>query len=353
MHPHDTNADQGSVKNNDYMQANTANGDKRKIKVAHIVHDLDLGGIRSVIYSIAESRLSERFCFSYYKAAPRLWFTPLGVDIIMMHCASNWQTIPKVLALKAMNYRSKIIIQEHHYTAAFESRVSRLSWFRVMLRINYSLVDKVISVSEGQGLWIKARKLLPLKKLKIIPQCRKLDQFLEVPLKPVTGKLVLCAYGRLHEQKGFDLLIHVMKRLPHINLRIAGAGPQEAQLKELAGNAQNIEFCGQISDIPRFLTECDAVIIPSLFEPFGLVCLEARAAGRPVIVSDVDGLPEQVQGCGLIVKPNSEQALYDAVNSLDERQLKRWAQQARAGAKDAWKTYINRWDKLFVTLAEA
>ena len=135
-----------------------------------------------------------------------------------------------------------------------------------------------------------------------------------------------------------------------MKIKLGGLGPEEDSLKRLARGCHNIEFCGQVYNVPMFLATCDAVVIPSRFEPFGLVGLEARAAGRPIIVTDVDGLPEQAKNCGLVVNANDEEALIDAVESLDPVSLRRMAHQARESARSAWDVYLERWQSLLIQL---
>ena len=333
-----------------YDSTNNDHASEKRVHIAHVLNDLDVGGIRTVIESISESKLADQFQFSYHALSPRLWLKPLGADIIMFHNASNWRALPRLAVVQLINPKAKIVIQEHHYTKAFESSVPKNRRFLTMLRLNYALVDKVVAVSQGQGKWIKQRQLLPKNKLSIIPQSCRVDQFMLVPFKPFRKKLVLAAYGRFHTQKGFDLLIKAAKKLPHVKIKLGGLGPEEQTLRRLARGCHNIEFCGQVYNVPMFLAACDAVVIPSRFEPFGLVGLEARAAGRPIIVTDVDGLPEQAHDCGLVVNANDEEALIDAIESLDPVSLRRMAHQARESARATWDVYLDRWRSLLIQL---
>nr|WP_254305882.1 glycosyltransferase [Sphingopyxis sp. BSNA05] len=112
------------------------------------------------------------------------------------------------------------------------------------------------------------------------------------------------AYGRFVGDKGFDRLIGAMNALGdqrEVRLLLGGFGPDEQKLKRLAGSRRNISFYGQIDRVDDFLGRCDLVAIPSKYEAYGLVATEARLAARPLIVSGVGGLPEQVGDAGLIV----------------------------------------------------
>ncbi|MBN1993081.1 MAG: glycosyltransferase family 4 protein [Anaerolineae bacterium] len=115
---------------------------------------------------------------------------------------------------------------------------------------------------------------------------------------------VVFAVARLVYQKGLHRLVEAAPRIlaqfPETRLIIAGRGPEAKNLKQEAwhlGVADCIDFVGFISDKERnryYQTACCAVF-PSLYEPFGIVALEAMALGCPVVVSDVGGLSEIVK----------------------------------------------------------
>ncbi len=109
---------------------------------------------------------------------------------------------------------------------------------------------------------------------------------------------------------------------------------------------------GKVDDVPAFLAQSDVVIIPSRWEPWGNVCLEAKAAHKPVIVSAVDGLVEQVRGigCGICVLPDDPQILAEAIAQFCDRSysasLGSWGEQARESVRDAWEEHLNAWEDL-------
>ncbi len=118
-------------------------------------------------------------------------------------------------------------------------------------------------------------------------------------LTPCAGS-VFGAVGRMEPQvKGFDLLIRAFARLAaqdsDARLRIAGDGPERAELEALAydeGVADRIEFAGFVRDVPGFLAGVNVFVNPSRWEAFGNTLVEGMAAGLPCIASRVGGLPE-------------------------------------------------------------
>ncbi|MDN4093164.1 DUF1957 domain-containing protein [Brevibacillus agri] len=115
---------------------------------------------------------------------------------------------------------------------------------------------------------------------------------------------VLFFVGRLVQEKGVHLLLEAMARLRyefgHATLLIAGKGPMQGQWQRRAeemGIADRVKFLGFVDDARRdqlFLL-ADLAVFPSLYEPFGIVALEAMALGVPVLVADTGGLREIVR----------------------------------------------------------
>ncbi|MCU0516848.1 MAG: glycosyltransferase family 4 protein [Oscillatoria sp. Prado101] len=270
-------------------------------------------------------------------------------DIIIFHDSCSWKELPVILRCKC---RAKLLIHDHHYGQEFEkSNVISLPRFRLMLKLAYGMADRVVAVSHAQAKWMTENKLVKPAKLRVIQQSTKLEDLLALPSKRVEMPLILAAYGRFCQQKGFDVLIKAMRLIPQqkVRLYLGGYGPDEEALQELARGQENIKFLGTIRDVPAFLTACDVVVIPSRREPWGNVCLEAKAAGKPVIVSRVDGLIEQVTDCGILVPPEDPHSLADAIEkvcSLPESTLQVWGQQGRESVSQAWENYVMKWEAL-------
>ena len=122
----------------------------------------------------------------------------------------------------------------------------------------------------------------------------------------------LAAAGRLVKMKGFQRLIPLMRYLPEVDLRIAGTGPYEAELRALAGDLPNVRFEGLLGGpaLARLFRSARAVVVPSLFpETFGYVVLEAFAVGTPVVVHEGGGALYEtgfLSGGGLAYRTDTE-----------------------------------------------
>ncbi|MBX6311649.1 MAG: glycosyltransferase family 4 protein [Isosphaeraceae bacterium] len=103
--------------------------------------------------------------------------------------------------------------------------------------------------------------------------------------------------GRLEKIKGFQDVIDAVRRLPDLDLRIAGTGQYETALRERAQGLPNVHFEGRLdaAQVAALFRGARAVVVPSLvYETFGYVVLEAFAERTPVIVRNLGALPELI-----------------------------------------------------------
>lgn len=150
-----------------------------------------------------------------------------------------------------------------------------------------------------------------------------------VPFSPVreSAPFKLLAVGRLVDQKGFSTLVEALPRIlerhPGTQLTIAGTGPQRDALADLAtglGVARSITFAGWVPDAAELMLEHDLLVHPARWEGFGLVLLEAMAAGLPVVGSTAGAIPEVLGSAAVALVPADEpDRLADAVDrSLED-----------------------------------
>ncbi|MBD2204668.1 glycosyltransferase family 4 protein [Calothrix sp. FACHB-1219] len=300
----------------------------------------------SVLKSLTDSYLKNK-CDFVIGSSEKLSESKSSFPAIIVHDSCNWQRLLKLLIIKLKNPQSKIVIHEHHYSEGFvQCNVPNKFRFYLMLKLSYGLADWVVAISSGQQKWLQENHLVSAKKLVLIQPCRALNDFFTVPPKPIEKPLIVGAYGRFHPQKGFDTLLEAMKLIPDspIKLRIAGEGDEESKLKQLAQGLNNVEFIGRVDNVPEFLQTCDAVAIPSRWEPMGLVGIEAKAAGRFVIATEIDGLTEQVSHCGVLVPPQDPEKLAQAIASIPEQDLEALGKIARQSVEGAWEKYLDEWD---------
>ncbi len=141
------------------------------------------------------------------------------------------------------------------------------------------------------------------------------------------GSPLVVYFGRLEYEKGVQDLLATIPRLrrrhPGLRLVVAGQGVQAAALVEQARKLRirrAVDFVGHLPD--RSLVAClaaaDVVVLPSRYEPFGIVALEAAAAGAPLVASTAGGLAELVVDgeTGLSITPGDVAGIADAVTEV-------------------------------------
>src|SRR5579885_2356596 len=141
--------------------------------------------------------------------------------------------------------------------------------------------------------------------------------------EPYAGdELRFLCVGRLIPIKGHVVLLRAFRKVldarPDARLDIAGRGPLEHGLKDLArelGLAGAVRFLGHVTPIQRAVERSFAVVVPSLGEGFGMVALEAMERARPVIAAAIGGLGEIVRDgvTGVLVPPGEAEPLTDAI----------------------------------------
>jgi len=174
--------------------------------------------------------------------------------------------------------------------------------------------------------------------------------------RSAAGPLLVFA-GRLVHEKGLQELIKALpllrSELPGLRLVVAGTGQQLTAQQDRAaryGVSGLIEWAGFLdaAELATLVSTADLVVVPSLYEPFGLVALEAQLAGTPVAVSNTGGLAELVQPgrTGFRFTPESPAAIADAVRALvtDPAQARSMAARAqhRARSEFGWAAVARR-----------
>jgi glycosyltransferase involved in cell wall biosynthesis len=136
-----------------------------------------------------------------------------------------------------------------------------------------------------------------------------------------SDSFTVAAVGRMTHEKGFDVLLRGLSKVPTVDLVLIGDGVSRPILESLAvdlGVADRITWAGWTSERWTTKWNVDLLVVPSRVEGFGLVAVEAMLAGIPVIAARVGGLPEVVRDgeTGVLVPPEDPDALASAISAL-------------------------------------
>jgi UDP-glucose:(heptosyl)LPS alpha-1,3-glucosyltransferase len=136
----------------------------------------------------------------------------------------------------------------------------------------------------------------------------------ELGLREEDYAILFCGSG--FRRKGLAYAAAAVDAVPGVRLLVAGEGRARPHPRIL--------FLGRRGDVPRLYAAADALILPTLYDPFPNVCLEAMASGLPVIVSRIAGVSEIIEGDSLVVEePRDVRALAEAVRRLEDPAVRR------------------------------
>ncbi|RMF94985.1 MAG: glycosyltransferase [Candidatus Schekmanbacteria bacterium] len=278
--------------------------------------------------TVASTPLSITLPFKLKKEKP---------DIVHMHfpypVGETAYLFSGIKAKTVITYHSDIVKQK--YIAFF---------YRPILNKVLQKTDVIIATSDN---YIKQSPILSKfkDKCKVIPLGIDLDDFKggetekSKEIRNKYGTPLLLFVGKLRYYKGLPYLIKAMNKID-ASLVIVGSGPKEKELKELAKELnllKKIHFTGDIDykDLPDYYRACDIFILPSTekSEAFGTVLLEAMAAEKPIISTELHTGTSYVNinnKTGLVVEPADSDAIVRAVEKLlkNEKLMKEFGKNA-------------------------
>jgi glycosyltransferase involved in cell wall biosynthesis len=195
-----------------------------------------------------------------------------------------------------------VVVTCHHTYWQQYTHLKSQFWKRLFLpfeKRTYCLSDAIISDCAATKQVLVERYAVPEEKITVIPCGVDTDRFR--PLHRPKERHCLLYVGRIATRKGIEFLIRsmplVVARLPDARLLVGGKGAELDRMKALAsrlGLGENVTFLGFVPDdqLNDVYNTADCVVVPSVFEGFGITAIEALAAGTRVVGTDVDGIGE-------------------------------------------------------------
>lgn len=239
---------------------------------------------------------------------------------------------------------------------ADELRAER-GWTRMLLSVqaawerrNVARADKVLVTSAYCAGVVEREYRVSPRKIAVVPEPIDVAdweaRFARAPRRPMDGPTIL-GVARMYPRKRLgDLLeaaARLRDRLPALQIRLVGSGPERERLLRLRarlGLEETVRFLGEISRarLAEEYVNADCFCLPSVQEGFGIVFLEAMAAGLPVVACRAAAVPEVVPDgvAGLLVEPRDPQRLAAALEELltDSGRRKEYGEAGRRRAAE-------------------
>src|ERR1700693_2976096 len=345
----------------------TPNKLSEKIKVLHVVIGLNIGGVEVLLSDLLPKLNREKYEITV--AVLKHWGVIAdqlvldGITVVPLRGRGKW-SVGVFFRLFNLIRRGKFdIVQSHLYYANIASGLVVLFYKRIFPRIKsvrfvvtahelgkwqkwyhnlwgkcvYSFADQVVCCSRavekskkelfaftGAPPWNVIYNAISGERWGKISNANPEGVLRDI--WPGAGVYIIGSMGRIDlREKGFHYLIRAVKEiLSRFNcvLLIGGEGPDRKVLEALIHHLKLTESVKLIpvECAPQMLPLLDLFVLPSLYEGFGLVLLEAMMAGKPIVASKVGGIPEVVvEGeTGLLVPPQDTRALVKAVVYMKE-----------------------------------
>lgn len=328
---------------------------KDHVQILHLIHSGAIGGGPKIVYALAtyfSQGVWQSVVICSDDGPLKRELESKGIRVIPMKLEKKWRALFSIPALVRIirSIKPQLIHLQGQfvgfvggiaarlagnsnvvYTAQFPSFITDWDLWRrlrnaLVERLSCLCAKKIVCVSKWDQREYIRRRLVPERKTCVIYNGVVPEEFsgenignLSVEQMGFTqASPVLGFIGRLTDQKGVEVLLNampiVLDEYPHCVLLIAGDGPLKQSLQNLThklGIEQSVRFLGFYRDVPGFLAAVDLLVVPSLFEPLGIVSIEGMAAGKPVVASRVEGLIETIVDgvTGKLVTPKDPVAL--------------------------------------------
>ena len=333
-----------------------------QFRLLHIVGDSSFGGAAKIILRLAQTMRAEGWHVDvlttnsvFHDAAAQHDVGVVSLDVIRREIRPWWDLRGLVRLYRFLRREGYLVVHTHTSKAGFVGRLAawlagvpvilhtahgfafherspraKRAFYCTLERFASRWCDRIVSVSEFHRRWALMLRICGTKKISAIPngiacQSPHLPASTVVwrrTLAALPSDLIVLTTGRLAPEKGLEYLIEAASLLRHsrpaFRFVLAGDGPLRAQLEELAeslGVTRHVEFLGYRDDISDLLAACDLVVLPSLREGLSIALLEAMAAGKPIVTTQIgsNSAVASQADMALLVPPGDPQTLCAAI----------------------------------------
>jgi sugar transferase (PEP-CTERM/EpsH1 system associated) len=367
----------------------------RRIRIAHVIHQLEVGGLERVVINLMRNLDPERYRSSTYslRAGGNLAgeLEAAGIPVYSLGKRDGVDVPVFFRAAKLFRRENIDIVHCHNYGAllygSIGGKLAGASGTVYTAHGTYSAkklgqsrfgrylpVNRIIAVSEDARKSILADGRIRPRDVETLPNGIDTGKFdLDVDVSEIKRELglpdgarVLGIVARLSWEKDHKTLFDAMLRLKNKGLGavlvVVGGGPLAKNLEkyvEDAGLADTVLFLGERSDVPRLLQVFDVFVLSSTMEGLSLTLLEAMAAGLPIVATDVGGNSEVVLDgdTGILIEPQNAAAMAAAMEMLlaDDSLARKMGSRGRERVIELFslEAMVKRYETIYEELLDA
>jgi len=369
----------------------------RKINVLHIYQNSKIGGVQQQFLSLLKAYDRDVFNPIFCCLGPEEEISKeierIDIETVALNRARYHRFSPGIVRdlYRLMKQKNIHIVRTHRYRANLYGRLAALlsgvpvkiislhDNYRKDLRLERRIVnkillkatDKIVAVSESIRKDIIKYDGIDSSKILVIPNGIDTERFnpegnfadIRKGFSIKESDIVLGFVGRVVPTKGLEYLIDALpflkKEFKNIKLLITGEGSTMERLKKKAKENNvhdSIIFTGKRRDIPDILSCTDIFVMPSVAEGLPNALLEAMAMGKPIVATEVGGIPEVIKNghSGLLVPPRNPEALATAIKDLisNEQLAAKMGQAARHIVLDNFSIWsiAQKWQTLYLSI---
>jgi len=369
----------------------------RKINVLHIYQNSKIGGVQQQFLSLLKAYDRDVFNPIFCCLGPEEEISKeierIDIETVALNRARYHRFSPGIVRdlYRLMKQKNIHIVRTHRYRANLYGRLAALlsgvpvkiislhDNYRKDLRLERRIVnkillkatDKIVAVSESIRKDIIKYDGIDSSKILVIPNGIDTERFnpegnfadIRKGFSIKESDIVLGFVGRVVPAKGLEYLIDALpflkKEFKNIKLLITGEGSTMERLKKKAKENNvhdSIIFTGKRRDIPDILSCTDIFVMPSVAEGLPNALLEAMAMGKPIVATEVGGIPEVIKNrhSGFLVPPRNPEALATAIKDLisNEQLAAKMGQAARHIVLDNFSIWsiAQKWQTLYLSI---
>lgn len=353
------------------------------MKIIHVITAFGIGGAEKLLLNIINKQIQEHDVYLVYLKPIDSLISNLNKRVTIKQLPLSFTTVKKlsvyykklkpdiihthlghadILGIwSARNLDIKVFSTMHNIY--FKKNFLDLVFFKIYKFLFLKVVKNSYVISISKSVENHVLRTLKLPKERSFLLYNAISSSKSITQKPETGIITILFVGRLEKQKSIETLLKSINHLKNNNLKrkvefiIVGDGKQKSRLENMVKQLQIeklVKFKGQQQKVSQFYNAADIFILPSIWEGFGIVILEAFRAKLAVIASNIEGPAELISDNenGLLFEPKNHIELGKKISLLieDKTLRKRIAQKGYDTFTEKYHidTYVDKLNELYV-----